>query len=133
MRFKFVVPVLLAACLVSAVAIAANDRVEANFQSLSASGVTGEAVLKPLPAGGTLIHVSLRGLEPGVVYTSSVFEASQECGTGTPSAMIEQFEANPAGIANFNRKVVQELTAIRSISVVRLSDSQLQACAPVTQ
>lgn len=133
MRIKFVVPVLLAACLVSAVAIAANDKVEANFQSLSASGITGEAVLKPVPAGGTLIHVSLRGLEPGVIYTSSVFEASQECGVGTPSAMIEQFQANPAGNATFNRRVEQELTSIRSISVLRVSDSQLQACAPVTQ
>ena len=133
MRFKFAVPVLLAACLVSAVAIAANDKVEATFQSLQASGVTGEAVLDALPGGGTRIHVSLRGLEPNAIYTSSTFEISQECGVGTPSVMLEQFTANPAGVINFNRKVPQEITSISSISVVRVSDSSLQACAPVTQ
>jgi len=133
MRFKFAVPVLLAACLVSAVAIAANDKVEASFQSLSASGVGGKAVLNPVPAGGTLIHVSLEGLEPNTLYVSKVYETNQECGTGTPSAMIEQFESNPAGIANFNRRVVQDITSIQSISVELVSDNSLKACAPVTQ
>jgi hypothetical protein len=133
MRFKFAVPVLLAACLISAVAIAANDKVETSFQSLSASGVTGDAVLKPVPAGGTLIHVSLRGLEPNAIYTSKTYETNQECGVGTPSVMIEQFQANPAGVAQWNRKVDQELISIQSISVELVSDGSLKACAPVTQ
>lgn len=133
MRFKFVVPVMLAACLVSAVAIAANDKVETTFQSFSASGVTGEAVLKPVPAGGTVIHVSLRGLEPNTLYVSKVYETNQECGSGTPSTMIEQFQSNPAGIAQWNKRVVQELISIQSISVELASDNSLRACAPVAQ
>jgi len=133
MRSKFVVPVLLATCLVSAVALAANDKVEATFQSLSASGVTGEAQLKPIPAGGTMIHATLRGLDPNTEYVSFAYETDQSCGVGTPSEEIVSFQANPAGIASWNRRVDQELTSIRSISVQLVADNSVKACAPVNQ
>ena len=129
MRSQFVVPVLLAACLVSAVALAANDKVEAQFQSLSASGVGGEAVLKAVPAGGTLIHASIRGLEPNTEYVSRLYEADQACGVGTASDLIVTFVSNPAGIAQWNERVSQDLTSIRSISVELSTDNSVKACA----
>ena len=132
MRFKFAVPVLLAACLVSAVAIAANDKVEASFQSFSASGVGGKAVLDAVPAGGTLVHVSLEGLTPGMQYVSRVYSLDQSCGTGTPSEQIQLFEANPAGRAQWNTRIGTDIVDIRSISIEAASDNQLQACASVT-
>lgn len=133
MRSQFVVPVLLATCLVSAVAFAANDKVEATFQSLSASGVTGEAQLKPMPAGGTLIHATLRGLQPNAEYVSFSYETDQSCGVGTPSEEIVRFQANPAGIATWNQRVDQDLISIRSISVQLVADNSVKACASVAQ
>jgi hypothetical protein len=124
--------VLLAACLVSAVALAANDKVTATFQELQLSGVSGEAVLNPNPPGGTIIHGQLRGLQPSTLYVSRVYTTDQACGVGTPSEEIVSFESNPAGIANFNRKVNMEIVDIRSISVELVSDGSLQACASVT-
>lgn len=132
MRTSFVVPVILAASLASVVALAANDKVSASFESLSASGVTGRAELNPVPAGGTLIHGSVRGLQPSTEYVSRVYGQDQSCGVGTPSELIVRFESNPAGLAQFNKKVAQELTAIRSISIELASDNTVLACAPVT-
>jgi hypothetical protein len=133
MRARFVVPVLLVACVVSTAAIAANDKVTATFESLSASGVTGEAVLNAMPGGGTQIHGKIRGLQPNAEYISRVFEQDQSCASGTASVQIVRFVANPAGLGNFNEKVPQSIVGIRSISVELASTSALQACAPVTQ
>ena len=59
------VPAFLAACLLVAVAFAAKeDRVIASFESLSASGVSGQATLSTHPQGGTQIKVMVRGLQP---------------------------------------------------------------------
>jgi hypothetical protein len=133
MRPKFVVPVLLAASLVSAVALAANDKVETTFESLSASGVAGDAVLKAVPAGGTLIHASIRGLEPNTEYVSRLYNPDQACGVGTASEEIVTFRSNPAGMAQWNERVAQDLASIRSISVELVLDNSVKACAPVTQ
>jgi hypothetical protein len=133
MRPKFVVPVLFAACLASAVALAANDKVEATFESLSASGVTGEVALNPIAKGGTLIHASIRGLEPNTEYVSRLYNPDQACGVGTASELIVTFVSNPAGMATWNERVGQELASIRSISVELVSDNSVKACAGITQ
>ena len=133
MRPKFVVPVLFAACLASAVALAASDKVEATFESLSASGVTGEVVLNPIVKGGTQIHASIRGLQPNTEYVSRLYNPDQTCGSGTASELIVTFRSNPAGMAKWNERVGQELVSIRSISVELVSDNSLKACAPITQ
>ena len=128
------VPVLsfvLAACLVSAIALAASNRVNATFESLSASGVQGNADLNSV-AKGTLIHESLRGVEPGVEYVSFLYEQNKTCASGIPTTEVMRFTANPAGIATFNTKVDVELSQIGSISVQRVSDNTLLACASVT-
>ena len=127
---RMVLPLVLAAGIASTVALAANDRVTATFQSLSASGVSGEAALKTLPQGGTMIHASLRGLDPNTQYVSYIYD-NGTCASGTSTEVI-RFTANPAGIANYNRKVSQSLTDIESISVQLVSDQTLQACASVT-
>jgi hypothetical protein len=134
MRRISIVPVLLAAvCITSAVAFAARQTATATFESLSASGVTGDATLKVMPQAETQIHVSLRGLDPSVAYVVNLFPDNQTCTTGTSSQPIESFVANPAGIANFTVKVPNPIEQIGSLSVQKQSDQSLQACAAVTQ
>ena len=130
-RFSLLV-VALAVCLVGSVALAANDRVTATFETLAASGITGTADLNPNPQGGVQIHGTLRGLEPGVQYMSVIYQQGSTCGAGVPTTEAARFVANPAGNANFNSKVPLQLTQIGSISVQRVSDSSLLACAAVT-
>ena len=124
--------VVLAACLASTIALAANDKLTADFGSLSASGVTGKAGLNPSKQGETFVHAQLQGLEPGVEYVSLIYD-NGTCGTGGPTTEVARFKANPAGTANWNEKVAKDISAIKSISVQRVSDSSLQACAPVSQ
>lgn len=129
MRSRLVVPVLLAACLVS-VAFAASGKVVATFQSLSASGVGGEVVLKPMPGGGTLIHASIEGLAPSTEYFSNIYVGDQTC--GTTGELVISFTSNPQGKAIWNEQVARDLQTIGSVSVQRRSDNALQACADVT-
>ena len=131
MRRQLAVPFLLAACLLTSVALAAPDKVGVTFESFAASGVTGEATLNPTPQGEVQIHAALRGLEPGVEYAAVIYDQSLTCGEGTSSEQFIVFEANPAGIATWNQKVVRELTTIESLGIRRVSDGVLQACASV--
>lgn len=131
MRSRLVVPVLLAVSLVAAVAFAASDRVEVSFDQFQASGVTGTAALNPMRPGETQIHAKLEGLQPGVSYVSRLYLGDQACGTVGEQIVI--FTANPAGKAQWNQRVPQDITAIGSISVQLESDNSLQACAGVTQ
>src|SRR5262245_8434933 len=124
--------VLLAAVVITSVAVAANDRVTANFESLAASGVTGTANLNPTKASETLVHGSLRGLAPNVEYVSLIYQ-NGTCTSGGVTTELARFRANPAGVANFNQKVPLDMSAIKSISVQRASESSLQACAAVGQ
>ena len=131
MRSRLVVPVLLAATLISAVALAASDKRTAVFQELQASGVTGEATLDPRPAGGTQIHGQVRGLLPNTLYVARIYETDGACGIGTPSVVVTEFTSNPNGMGNWNKKVIQDITSIQSISVELAEGSVVQACAPV--
>lgn len=133
MRLRLAVTALLAACVLSTAAIAANDQVKAQFESLAASGVTGEASLNPMPFGELKIHGSLRGLEPNTDYVAVIFDQSQTCGEGTSSQVLIQFTANPAGIATWNSKIVRELSTVESIGIRRVQDNALQACAAVVE
>lgn len=126
------VPAFLAVCLVVAVAFAAKgDRVEASFESLSASGVTGQASLQSMQQGGTQIHVQVRGLQPGTDYVTQYF-TDGSC-TAAPGVQVASFKANPAGIGNFNVRIDADISAIRSLSVQTQSDLALKACASVNQ
>ena len=132
MRSRLVVPVLLAACLISSIALAQSGKRTATFQALAASGVSGEAVLDPNPRGGTNIHGQVRGLQPNTLYISRVYEVDGACGTGTPSVVVTEFTSNPNGMGVWNKKIVQDITSIQSISVELAEGNIVQACAGVT-
>ena len=132
MRPHLAVLVVLAACLVASVAVAANDRVNATFDSFAASGVSGTAMLDPGP-NGVQIHAAIKGLQPGVEYVALVYSQSTTCGEGTSSFTIVRFQANPAGIATWNEKVAKTLPEIESIGIRDVGTNALVACATVTQ
>src|SRR6058998_1435739 len=100
--------VVLAACLASSIALAASDQKRATFESLAASGVTGEARLNPMVQGGTQIHESLRGLLPNTEYVSVIYQ-NGTCTTGGTTFEIAHFTANPAGNAQLNKLVSQDI------------------------
>lgn len=122
--------VVLVACLAASIAVAAGDKVTANFETLAASGITGSADLNPQKQGTTFVHASLRGLEPNVQYVSRIYQAGG-CTAGGPTTELARFTANTAGVANFNQKIDMDISSIKSISVQRASDDLLQACASV--
>jgi len=132
MRPVLAATVLLAACLVASVAIAANDRVSATFESLAASGVVGDVTLNPMPDGQIQLHSNLRGLVPNTDYAVISFDASATCGAGTPTQIVT-FKSNAAGIANWNQKVSLTLSQIQSIGIQQEPVNTLVACASVPQ
>ncbi len=130
-RFS-VLPVLLAACVVTTSALAANDKVSATFESLASNGVSGRADLNPMNQGGTFVHATLKGLTPDVQYVAVIYQQSGSCTAGGPTTEILRFTPDKAGNAIFNQKVDIGLSSIHSISVQRASDNALQACASVS-
>src|SRR5262245_47603017 len=131
MRNLSVVPAFLAAVLVASVALAANDKVVASFNSLSSSGVNGEVTLNQQHPGGTLVHGKLAGLQPGTEYVAQWYTEAA-CGAGTATELT-RFRSNPAGVASFNAKTDRPIVDIKSIAVQLASDQSLQACANITQ
>jgi hypothetical protein len=132
MRSPLAVGILLVAGLVASIALAAPDRAKVTFESLSASGVGGDATLTAMPSGQVQIHTSLRGLEPSTTYSALIFDASQSCDVATSSAQVVQFTSNPAGIATWNEKIDRDLSTIKSIGIRVVSDNSLVACGVVT-
>ena len=126
---RFSVPFALAICLVSAVALAGSDKVTAQFEALTASGISGEARLNPMNQGTTRIQVQLKGLEPNAEYVSLIY-TDGTCTSGV-STQLATFTANPAGNAVFHNDVSQDITAISSISVQLASSPAVLACAGV--
>lgn len=126
------ISVVLAAGLATSIALAAPNKVETEFQALGASTVTGKATIDAMNTGGSIVHAAIRGLTPGVEYISLVYQQDGSCASGGITTELARFTANPAGVANFNEKVALELSAFRSISIQRVSDNSVQACAPVT-
>ena len=135
MRRVSVASIALAACLVASVALAASDKIIADFSSIQPAGVnvSGQVTLNSMPSGETLVHASLRGLVPGTQYDSFVYTQGTTCASGTPTTQIVEFTANPSGIANFTQKIPVGLSQIGSVSVQRVSDNALLACAAVAQ
>jgi len=133
MRPALAVTVLLAACLVTSVATAQNDKITATFESLSASGVTGDVTLNPMPNGQIQLHSNVKGLVPNTDYTVTVFDQSTSCGEGTNSVQVITFRSNPAGNANWNQKVALQVSSIESIGIRQSPTNELVACAAVPQ
>lgn len=131
MRRFPVVLAFLAASLTAVVALAASDKVVADFVSQSSSGVKGQAMLNALPQGGTMVHAKLAGLQPDVNYISQAFTGGA-CSSGT-ATLITKFHANHNGMAVFTAKAEKDLSDIHSVSIQLESDQSLKACAAVTQ
>jgi hypothetical protein len=130
MRRVSIVSAFLAAFLVSAVALAASDKVVADFIAQASSGAKGQATLNALSQGGTMIHGKITGLEPNTAYISQYF-TDGAC-SATPATEVARFRTNPQGAAQFSGKVAANLADIKSISVQLGSDMSLRACAVVT-
>ena len=135
MHRVLVASIALAACLATSVALAASDKIIANFNSIEPAGVnvSGQITLNAMPSGETQIHGALRGLVPGTEYVSFIYSQGTTCASGTPTTQLVQFVANPSGNANFTQKVTVGLAQIGSVSVQRASDNALLACAAVVQ
>ena len=133
MRRPLVLPLVMVALLVAAVAFAAKPQsASATLTSLAASGVTGSADFKIESSGNARIHESLSGLTPGAEYTSVVYIGNATCGSGV-AVEIMTFTANNAGRANFNTilppQAVPAVDGGASISVQQ--GSSLVACGEV--
>jgi hypothetical protein len=133
MRPAFAVTILLAAGLIASVATAQNNKITATFESLAASGVSGDVTLNPMPSGEIQLHSTVKGLVPNTQYTVFVFDQNQTCGDGTNQIPVATITANPAGNGNFNQKVPLALTSIRSIGIRQTPENTLVACASVPQ
>ena len=133
MRPNLAVLALLATCLTASVAVAQVQKASVTFESLSASGVSGDGTLRALPDGEVQIRATLSGLQPNTEYIALLFDASQSCADGTSNLQVIQFESNPAGKATWNTKVATSLAAIQSVGIRVQSTNALVACGAVTQ
>jgi hypothetical protein len=133
MRPAFAVPVLLVACLVASIAVAQGNKITAQFESLSASGVVGDVTINPMPNGELQFHSNLKGLVPNTQYEVVVFDQNATCGEGTNSVQLITITSNPAGIANFNQKAALALSSVQSIGIRQEPTTTLVACASVPQ
>ena len=133
MRPALAVPVLLAACLIASVAVAQGDKISTQFQSTSASGVSGDLTINPMPNGELQFHSNVRGLIPNTQYQVVVFDQNAICGTGTNSVVLATITSNPAGNANINQKAALALSSVQSVGIVQEPATTLVACASVPQ
>ena len=129
MRNISITAAFLAALLVAAVALAANDKVVVSFVSQASSGVSGDLTLNAQPNGGTMIHGRVQGLEPNVEYVSQQF-TDGVC-SSSPGTQLVSFKSNPMGKAVFTTKSNQKIADMKSISLQLKSDMSLKACATV--
>jgi hypothetical protein len=117
---------------VSGVSAAEEHHAGASLVSVGGSGVTGKVNIEQLPHGGTNIHVVAKGLIPGVEYLSLYYE-NHTCALEPydEDDVIGTYTANAAGVGVTQGKLEDDLDEINSISVRRVSDFALLACADV--
>ena len=127
---SFMSVILAAAVLaIGAIAFAAAQHGTADLQSLSASGVTGQARLNEVQSKLNF-QAQIRGLQPGIEYNVQWY-SNTSCTPEASVNIIESFTANPAGMASIQAKLDKTLPDIGSVSVVRVSDLSVQACGAV--
>jgi hypothetical protein len=125
---KISLTAFLAAFLVAAVALAANEKVVVSFVAQASSGVSGDVTLTSNP-NGTMIHGRLSGLEPNIDYVSQSF-TDGAC-SASPATQLATFKSNPMGKAVFTARTTQGISDLKSISVQTKSDLSVKACAAV--
>jgi hypothetical protein len=129
MRSFMSVILSVAVLAIGAIAFAAAQHGTADLQSLSASGVTGQARLNEVQSQINF-QAQIRGLQPATEYRIQWYSNSS-CTPEASVTVIESFTANPAGMASIQAKLDKTLPDIGSVSVVRVSDSAVLACGSV--
>ena len=123
-------PIVLFLAVLAPVAVIAQDHhVKANLESVGGSGVTGFVQLEQLPHGGTNVHVTAKGLQPGTVYASFYYESSN---CDAAHDLLGTFTANAGGVGEVHGKIDDDLDEVGSVSVRLGPDyGTLLACARV--
>ena len=119
MRTRLGLFLALVAGIAASVAIAAPDKLTSPFvdSETSLGIVEGTATLDPRPQGGeVMLHAKLSGLDPGLTYELVILTDAVSCGGGEVIEAIT-FQSNPAGVANLNRKVAEDISIIGSVAV----------------
>jgi hypothetical protein len=126
--------VILAAAFlaIGAIAFAASQHGIADLQSLSASGVTGQARLNEVQPDKVNFQAQIRGLDPGAAYRIEWY-TNTSCTAEADVKVIEAFKANPAGMASIQATLARNIEEFGSIGVVRVSDLTVVACGAVQQ
>ena len=131
MRTRLAIFLVLVAGIAASVVTAAPDKATSPFvdEVTSIGIVGGSATLDPTPQGEVMLHAKLNGLEPGITYELVILQEAVACGSGVVIEAIT-FQANPAGVANLNRKVAADIANIGSVAVRFPGvDPTLVACA----
>jgi len=124
---------LMALILAAPLASGATDRhVNATLTEVNGSGISGRVMLTSLPQGGTLITVSVTGLQPGTQYVSLYYENHTcELEPYSEDDVINTYTGSAGGRATFTKKVTDDLDEIHSVSVRLAQGFTLEACADV--
>ena len=132
MRTRLAIFLVLVAGIAASAVTAAPDKLTSPFADgpTSVGIVEGTATLDPNPAtGDVMVHAKLSGLDPSTSYELVILTEAVACGGGEILESIV-FESNPAGIANLNRKVAEDISIIGSVAVRFPGvDPTLVACA----
>jgi len=110
------------------VALANDHHARVALTPVGDSGVTGFVQLEQIPSGGTNIHVSAQGLEPGGNYVSLYYDNST---CTLPGDTLGTYTANAAGVGTTSGKIDDDLDEVDSVSVRTAGDLTLLACASV--
>jgi hypothetical protein len=103
------------------------------FHAVGGSGVSGFALLRQLPQGGTRINVVAFGLKAGNPYLSLYYD-NHVCDLEPYSAedvIGGIYRANRVGVGVTQGNADDDLDEINSVSVRRAGDFSLVACANV--
>ena len=123
-RFSF--PIGVALVLASTLALAAAPKV-GQFEPLGASTITGDARVQSMKEGSR-VQGHIDNLVAGTEY-QVVISSDNTCGA-TDALVVATFTANQAGKGNFNELLVaRPIDTVESISVNRLGDPTILACA----
>jgi hypothetical protein len=129
-RISVLILSLLALSIGAAVALGADRHVNATLTEVNGSGISGRVMLTSMPKGGTLITVSVTGLQPNTEYVSLYYDNNTcELEPYSEDDVINRYTADSGGRATFTKKVTDDLDEIHSVSVRLSQGFTLQACA----
>ena len=131
MRSNTIVALALALTVTASGALAEEPHhATSKLEPVGDSHVTGVVNLTAIPGGGTLIHITARGLDSGTEYLSLYYE-NDTCQLEPYSEddVIARYTPNAGGVATVNVKSEEDFDEIHSISVRLASNFSLKSCA----